>query len=75
MNDLTELEKKVVSSIDTGACREHIIDDIRRHDGEKFSVKEIHRAISQLKRDGDIRHVSNGYYKVENWFRYDRRKR
>ena len=64
--NLDKLQKAIISVIDTGNNREDIVCQIVDEHPE-YSKKDVHRALSQMKRDWLVVHRGYGYYTVTAW--------
>ena len=62
-----ELKQEIRDYIDTGNNRNNIVNEISRDFPDKWTRKEIHRAITELKKDLLIAHCGHDYYKVTSW--------
>jgi len=62
-----ELKQEIKYWIDTGNNRQNIVNTISRENPDKWTKKEIHRAITELKKDLLISHCGHNYFKVTEW--------
>jgi hypothetical protein len=65
--DQGELKRCIRGWIDTGACRTHIVDSVTSELKNKYTRKQVHRAINELKRDMLIIHCGYSNYMVREW--------
>lgn len=67
-DNLSELQRIIISVIDTGNNRDDIISQVVS-DHPEFSKKDIHRELSEMRRLWLVIHRGGGYYTVTAWSR------
>ena len=65
--DQSELKQWIKYCIDKGGQRTFICNQIIEQNESKWSRPEIHKAMTELREDGFIKHFGKGFYKVTDW--------